>query len=709
MTVPEMNTSEPDPAEAGHQTAHVDDPASRRERFLGACQGMLRATRRFSRDPRKASVNAWQRLRQGGIEYFRQPASFFVVLAPLLVVSALVYTRSLWTNFIFDEQEALLANPYVNGTDLGFLDVFRRDFWGLPPDRTIGTYRPIPNMLWRIVWQVKHHAWLPHFLNVLGHGINGALLALVAGRWLKSRMAAWFAGLSLVLSAIITEAVAGVVGLADVTGGTFILLCLLAISLSWYWAALATCLCLFLGLLCKESTMTVTPVIGWAALVASPLVHPERPRRWLRFVTVALAAVVAVVAYTYFRRHFFPIKLTPELERPLADSEPVLKWALHEFLRWFQQPKFATDPINNPLVSAEPAYRVAGALRVYFWSLVQIVFPWQLSGDYSFPQEPIPERLVFPASVLGGLLMAGPPLLAVGAWLRGMWTEFGRRWQLRQWSIAALNAEGGWLDNGCGRLTWITPRLRGLAVLAVGAMWVPLTFFPQSNIPLIMPTVRAERFWYVPVLGSSLLLGWAFSMLWERARRHHFVKPALVFTVLFFGFQATRARMHASDYRNDLAFWRATAKAVPNSAKAHLNYGVMLGARKRLEERLLENKRAMELAPKWTMANIYYGDTLCRLKRPDEAIEHYQNGFELGPNDQYMIALALQCLWDEKAFERHEEKLSEQAKRHKGSWLAFLVNDMAKNGETHEGVDPKYRPRGYNQGPRKDTSKDAKE
>ena len=38
---------------------------------------------------------------------------------PALVVALLLYVRSPLSNYIFDEQEALLANPYVNAQELG--------------------------------------------------------------------------------------------------------------------------------------------------------------------------------------------------------------------------------------------------------------------------------------------------------------------------------------------------------------------------------------------------------------------------------------------------------------------------------------------------------------------------------------------------------------------------------------------------------------
>ena len=175
------------------------------------------------------------------------------------------------------------------------------------------------------------------------------------------------------------------------------------------------------------------------------------------------------------------------------------------------------------------------------------------------------------------------------------------------------------------------------------------------------------------------------------------------------------ARLHANDYTTDLTFWDATRKAVPNSSKAHLNYSVMKGARGDLESRRLANLRALELAPEWPMASIYLGDTLCRMHRAEEAWPYYKKGFGLASNDVNLLSLGIQCMWDEKFIgplpkaENGEPPAPEPARRaelralaaqHPGSWLEWLTNDIVANGETHNGVDPKYRPRGYNEGPK---------
>lgn len=660
-------------------------------------------TARTTRPRRDERGGRWRRgfgraRRQALAWVYERPLTFTTLVVPLLLLSIVTFTRSGYTNYIFDEQEALLANPYVNGDTLRFWQVFERDFWGLPPERTIGSYRPLPNIIWRLTFAIKQHPWLPHWVNVLLHAVNGALLALLAHRWSASRRVAWLAGVAFVLAAVLTEAVCGVVGLADVLAGTFTLLGLHALSVNLLWLAPLSALWLFLGLLAKESAIATLPLLAWAALVLSPLLHPTQTRRHLRASLVALGALAGLVGYTYLRRHFFPVTLPQDYQAPLGAGEPLPARLMHEFLRWFQQPRLPADPINNPLADATMPERVAGALRVYFRGLLQLLFPWQLSGDYSYPQEPVPRRLWTFESVMGGLLMVVPPLIGVFTWLRGTWLEYRQRFRFKyQGHEPAEAAVGG---PGASPSVW-SRRVHNHALLAFASVWVPLSYFPHSNIPLILPTVRAERFWYLPALGATLLIGWTFDA-WLRRSRARYRSTIVGCIAVFFAFQAVRARAHAFDYTNDLRFWRATVEAVPNSAKAHLNYGVMLGARGDLEGRLVENGVALKLAPKWPMANVYYGDTLCRMHRVDEAVPYYLEGFELGPNQQALVALALQCIWDEQAFERHETALREVADRHPGSWVAYLVNDMVKNGKQHDGVDPKYRPRGYDGGPRQE-------
>jgi hypothetical protein len=627
--------------------------------------------------------------------FLGQTPTFWVAMLPLFLLSAALYTRHPTSNFIFDEQEALLANPYVNGKNLSFVEAVHRDFWGLPHDRSVGSYRPLPDMLWRALatsLRVVHDTgakvlhvnstyaltpWVFHWCNVILHAANGALLVLLMLHVTKRRGLAWLTGTIFVACAVLTEAVSGVVGTADVMGGLGALLALAALGLPLWAMPMGVFGALIVGLFSKESAIVCVPLVPLAALWLAPHVHPKAPRAVVRSVLAAVATLGALVLYVYLRKRWFPAPLPPELREPLPAGASAASRTMRWLMVWFHQPPLPRDPLNNPLALADWPHRVAGALRVYFRSLMQVVFPHPLSGDYSAPQEPIPDRLFFPASVLGGLLMTIPPIAAAWLWIRSATAA-------RRDPVDANGARAGAV----------------MALVATAMVWIVVSYFPHSNLPVVLPTVRAERFMYFPAIGTSMILACAFAAAHRKWRAaHRFATPAVVCAV-FLLVQCAAARRHALDYEDDLAFWRATKNAVPRSAKAHLNYSVMWGARGHLDTRLDESRIAVGLAPTWPMANIYLGDTLCRLHRTADAWPHYVDGFKLAPNDPNLIALSLQCLWDEGAIDGRSDDLTALGDAHPGTWLDYLAKDIVRNGTEHGGVEPKYRPRGYNEGPK---------
>jgi hypothetical protein len=669
--------------------------------------------------PPKLHVAAHRWLR----DYFLgEDPQFLAALVPFCFLSMLLFTRHPFkTNFIFDEQEALLANPYVRSVTeahpkFGWLDAFKRDFWGLGPERSIGSYRPIPNLVWRFLWWCgarEHNPFLHHWVNVLFHGVNGALLTLIVWRVTKRKGLAWLAGLFLVASAVLTEAVSGVVGISDVFGTLGCLLALYALTFRMPFMGLFVFLGTLFGLYSKESAMLCVPMVPLFALATAESTFPDKPRRIARTVIAFVAAAGAFVLYVETRRRWFPAPIPADFSVVPKSQQPLTHRAFVAIMHWYAQPTLPKDPLNNPLANADTAHRVAGALRVYTRGLGQVLLPWTLSGDYSSPQEPIPAQLIFPESILGALCMILPAPIAFFLGLRAY----------REGKKAAPEAPTKLLADSPYRTTTVevtpAPKLVDLRPLAaVGLVWIVAAYFPVSNIPILLPTVRAERFWYFPVVGTSLLLAIVVTRLDELAsaaknvaRQRAIVGIVVAFTL----FQCFAARNHANDYTTDLTFWDATRKAVPNSAKAHLNYSVMKGARGDLEARRVSNEEALKLAPEWPMASIYLGDTLCRLHRVNEAWPHYKKGFELAVNDVNLLALGIQCLWDEKFIgplpkaengepdpvePANRAELRAMGARHPGSWLEWLTNDIIANGEAHKGVDPKYRPRGYNEGPK---------
>lgn len=622
-------------------------------------------------------VTGWLR------EYFLgEEPGFWVAMVPMLLLAGVLFTRHPQTNYIFDEQEALLRNPYVNAKQgLRAWDAFKRDFWGLPHDRSIGSYRPLPNLVWRAVWLVRQSPWLAHWMNVLLHAANGAMMVVFVYFLTKRKGLAWIVGAVFTASAVITEAVCGVVGIADVMGGMGAILAILALRLPMPLMPLGVMGGTLFALFSKESGMVCVPLVPIAAFLLAPLTHESRPLRVPRAVLAFVGAIVAFVVYVELRKRWFPAPMEQSLletpTTPLGTTAELKR----KFLVWYHQPPLPKDPLNNPFVKADDAHRAAGALRVYWRGIVQVVFPKTLSGDYSSPAEPVPETLWFPESILGLLGFVLPPILALVVWVRGFLRERAKTF-----------SDGD--------------RLALLAVL--GLVWMAVSYYPHSNIPVPLPTVRAERFWYFPVIGTCLTLGAFFVWLFEKTKHVKDGSIAVAAFAFFFFFQCGAAFRHSRDYKDDLAFWDATRKAAPRSSKAHLNYSVMQGARGRMDIREESNKVALELAPEWPMAHVYLGDAICRQHRPLDAWPHYETGFVMAKDDPNLLALGIQCLWDEevddgeggrmKAFRKYEAQLLEMGDKHPGSWLAYHVRDVAEHGDEHNGIDPKYRPAGYNEG-----------
>ena len=161
-------------------------------------------------------------------------------------------------------------------------------------------------------------------------------------------------------------------------------------------------------------------------------------------------------------------------------------------------------------------------------------------------------------------------------------------------------------------------------------VWIVVSYFPVSNIPVLLPDRPRRALLVLPRDRHEHLARIAWRWLLHRAEkrgRSSTRRPSS--SSPFFVLPMLSARRHANDYTDDLVFWDATRKAVPRSAKAHLNYSVMQGARRRPRHRASQsNETALELAPEWPMASVYMGDTLCRLHRAQDAWPYYEKGFE---------------------------------------------------------------------------------
>ena len=226
-----------------------------------------------------------------------------------------------------------------------------RGLLGLPHDRSIGSYRPLPNVSGARSgnWAPFHHPWALHWINIVVHAVNAACVARIAFGLTRDRRIGWFAGGAFVTCAVLTEAVTGVVGIADVFGALGLLLALLALERSLVAMAPLVFCALTLASSAKRAPWSL-PIVSWSASSAAPFITPAatarlRARRsWRRR---------ALVLYTETRRHFFPTDPSPGCR---SGSSNAFVQRGSAFLRWFS-PGYRRIP--STIRSRSPTVRFA--------------------------------------------------------------------------------------------------------------------------------------------------------------------------------------------------------------------------------------------------------------------------------------------------------------------------------------------------------------
>ena len=214
-----------------------------------------------------------------------------------LVAASLIFYRALL--FV-----GLLADDYVivDAAREGRLTVWRELF------------RPVIFLVWRpLVTLTGTPAPLLHAVNIILHGVNAALVGLLAHRLLRGRWSGLAAGVLFLWIPSGLEAVAWASGLQDVLMTTFVLLFLVFVTSeqqAWTSRGLAIA-ALTAGLLTKE-TAIAAPLLA-AIIGAGARTSDARHRIWL--MTAVSFVTVAVFLAIRFTVLPLPASYGPDLTR----------------------------------------------------------------------------------------------------------------------------------------------------------------------------------------------------------------------------------------------------------------------------------------------------------------------------------------------------------------------------------------------------------
>ena len=160
----------------------------------------------------------------------------------------------------------------------------------------------------------------------------------------------------------------------------------------------------------------------------------------------------------------------------------------------------------------------------------------------------------------------------------------------------------------------------GMAVIACGL--APVLHIVPAN------QILAERFLYFPSFGYALLASLVVTHFLERGRTVTVAAFAVVLLVC-----CTQTVMGTLVWKDDLILYKRAVAMSGDNPTSHFDLGVSLGQRGRLQEALVEFRRATELAPEYADAWSAMGRAEDELGQHALGLEHCTRAMEIAPDD----------------------------------------------------------------------------
>ncbi len=488
--------------------------------------------------------------------------------AGVALLAVLCYLDALPNGFVSDDQHLILRHPYTKRV-ADWPAIFTAGHYDGK-----GGYRPITTLSFAVNYLLGGESPIGyHFVNIVLHALNSALVLLLLDRILRSPLAALTGAALFAVHPVHTEAVAWISGRAELLATFFFLL-------AWIfhleggkaqrprWALLSvSSVALLVAILSKENALVFPVAVIFGDVLIQRSTRLERAPHGRTRLVHYLTYVSVISFYFVFRSILYP---TGVLRAPAQ-----------------------VDFIDNPLAHVAWAARILTALNVQADYLALLIWPKNLCGDYSFNAVPLVTDVLDPRIVL--ILVGSAFLLALAAW---SFLTRGRLW--------------------------------------FGLVFYALAILPASNLLTSIGTIKAERLLYLPSLGFCLIVGLVTSALygkWKTALTNPKMARApaglMAASILLIGVSQTWGRNKI--WRSEEIFWTNTALASPNNYKAQLKAGDYAMKNNRMLEAIEAFRRARKVYPKSEDAVINLGVALIRSGQNSAAVALYEEAVAQNP------------------------------------------------------------------------------
>jgi len=299
----------------------------------------------------------------------------------LITATTIVYTPSWWNGFVYDDENYILRNPRVHGT-LDLPKIFTETY---PPDtRDRAIYRPLVTLsfyvdgkLWGFAAQGQWNGF--HLTNSLLHSLNTCLLLLILRFFRMNSAPRMAACLVFGLHPALTEAVAWIVGRAELLGMNFGLIAVLSfLRCPRGIGLITTCACWIFAMLCKEHWIVLPALITLLCVLLPTTNRLERRMIWrwgcLALLTgIGFWAIRSIIVGSWHA----PVSAYGSISAPARMATALAILWKYVSLWFWPIPLSVYHEIHLLTRFSEGIVPVAGWLFV-FWLMwrVRSIFPW---------------------------------------------------------------------------------------------------------------------------------------------------------------------------------------------------------------------------------------------------------------------------------------------------------------------------------------------
>jgi tetratricopeptide (TPR) repeat protein len=289
------------------------------------------------------------------------------------------------------------------------------------------------------------------------------------------------------------------------------------------------------------------------------------------------------------------------LRRAAAYAALILPFVAFFYLRAEAGGVMHILPAENPLVNAGFWTARLTAVKIIGSYLALFLWPIRLSADYSYNAVPF--------FTLGAEAADATAVLA-----------------LAMGTAAAVVV--AWMAVRRGRI--------GNAGFFFGAFFL-ITLAPTSNLILLIGSVKAERFLYLPAVGLAGFAVAAVSALLQKRWGRAFTSPIALPLALAVVCLPLAARTYSRnfDWRDDLTLWSSAVEVCPTAARPHYNLGNALShIPGRAPDAIAQYRAALKIRPDDADAHVNLGNALANFPGtlPD-AVTEFQAGLRLRPDN----------------------------------------------------------------------------